>query len=179
MKKLIVLIILLFAGFSNGQTPKKKPIKAVARKVILKDESNVKKSDLNSDADLVISPTGDAFDSNLLNQDENKIYTAAGVEVKPDFPGGTQKLFSFISKNVEITDEMKENEIKGRVFASFVVEKDGSITDIKIIREIGFGTGREVERALKKMPKWAPAEQNGKKVRCSYQIPVSIYATKQ
>ncbi len=57
---------------------------------------------------------------------------------------------------------------------SFVVEKDGSLTDIKVVRDIGFGSGKEGERVLRKSPRWTPAEQNGKKVRCSYIIPIVI-----
>ena len=54
------------------------------------------------------------------------------------------------------------------------MEKDGSLTDIKVVRDIGYGTGKEAERVLRKSPRWTPAEQNGKKVRCSYMIPIKI-----
>ena len=73
---------------------------------------------------------------------------------------------------------MKEAELKGRIFISFIVEQDGSITNIKIIRGLGFGTDVEALRIIKRMPKWNPGEQNGKKVRCSYTVPITIYATK-
>jgi protein TonB len=74
---------------------------------------------------------------------------------------------------------MKEAELKGKVFATFVVERDGAITDIKIIRNLGYGTDKAAMNVLKKMPKWRPGEQNGKKVRCTFIIPISIDATKQ
>mgnify|MGYP003411423114 CR=1 FL=1 len=64
--------------------------------------------------------------------------------------------------------------LKGKVFVSFVVEKDGSLTDIKVIRDIGYGTGKEAIRVLKQCPKWNPGEQNGKKVRVLYSLPINI-----
>jgi len=103
--------------------------------------------------------------------EDNTIYNSAGIEVKPDFPGGMEKFYKFISNNYQTPDE---EGLKGKVYVQFVVEKDGSLTDIKILRDIGFGTGKEAERVLRKCPKWSPGEQNGKKVRCTYQLPISI-----
>ena len=64
--------------------------------------------------------------------------------------------------------------LKGKVFVTFVVEKDGSLSDIKVIRDIGLGTGEEAIRVLKECPKWLPGEQNGQKVRVLYSLPISI-----
>jgi protein TonB len=177
MNKFALLSLLLTISFSYSQTQKKKNKSkkdvATIKVISLEERSN----DIKADPDAVISPTG--YEPKMLQEDENIIYNPAGIEIQPDFPGGNQKLFAFISKNFRYTDEMIENEIKGRVIASFIVEKDGSISTIKIIRGIGFGTEKEVERVLKLMPKWAPGEQNGKKVRCTYNVPIMIYATKQ
>lgn len=103
--------------------------------------------------------------------EDNTLYNMAGIEVKPEFPGGMDKFYKFVANNYRAPEE---EGIKGRVFVSFVVEKDGSLTDIKVLRDIGYGTGAEAIRVLKKSPKWAPAEQNGRKVRCSYQLPIMI-----
>ena len=125
-------------SLSYGQIKKKKnsskKVVPTTKVISLEERSN----DIKADPDAVIAPTG--YDPTLLQEDENKIYNPAGIEIQPDFLGGNQKLFAFISKNFQYTNEMMENEIKGRVIASFVVEKDGSITGIKIIRGIGFGT---------------------------------------
>ena len=67
--------------------------------------------------------------------------------------------------------------MSGKVYVTFVVEKDGSLTDIKVIRDIGFGTGKEAIRVLKSSPKWTPGEKNGKKVRVLYSIPITINAS--
>ncbi|MEI7508740.1 MAG: energy transducer TonB [Flavobacterium sp.] len=181
MKKILALILLLFIAVTHGQTNKVKTTKKNSSKTISKnDTSLVEKIKIvevnkNNDSDLVVEPMPTA-----VQEDEtDKIYTSAGVEVQPEFPGGNDKLFSYISKNMELSDDMKENEVKGKIVASFILERDGSISNIKIIRDLGFGTGIQAERALKKMPRWNPAIQNGKKVRCSFMIPIMIYATKQ
>ncbi len=177
MKKLALLSLFLLMSFSYGQTQKKKnkykKDVATTKVISLEERSN----DIKADPDAVISPTG--YEPKTLQEDENIIYNPTGIEVQPDFPGGNKNLFAFISKNFQYSNEMKENELKGRIIASFIVEKDGSISNIKVVRSIGYGTENEVIRVLKLMPKWAPGEQNGKKVRCSYNVPIMIYATKQ
>ncbi|WP_264511076.1 energy transducer TonB [Flavobacterium sp. N1719] len=137
----------------------------------LKDK-NLGKEDIKGDpnAVLTVEPPGNGPAQQEVVED-NTIYSSAGIEQKPDFPGGIAKFYSFIQKNYVAPDEPG---LKGQVFVSFVVEKDGSLTDIKILRDIGYGTGKEAERVLRKCPRWTPAEQNGKKVRCSYQIPIKI-----
>lgn len=129
-------------------------------------DKNLGKEDIKGDpnADLVLTPPGDGPKQAEVTED-NTIYNSAGIEVKPEFPGGIQKWYSFLKNNFQAPDEPG---LKGKVIVSFVVEKDGSLTDIKVLRDIGFGTGKEAERVLRKGPRWTPAEQNGKKVRCSF-----------
>lgn len=103
--------------------------------------------------------------------EDNSVYNSAGIEVKPEFSGGMSKFYNYISKNY-ISPNVPG--LKGKVIVSFVIEKDGSITDIKVLRDIGYGSGEEAVRVLKNCPKWTPAEQNGKKVRCQYMLPLSI-----
>jgi protein TonB len=131
------------------------------------ENKNLGKEDIKGDpnADLNPGPIGDGPPVTEVVEDSNQLFNSAGVEVKPEFPGGIQKWYSFLKNNFQAPDEPG---LKGKVIVSFVVEKDGSLTDIKVLRDIGFGTGKEAERVLKKGPKWTPAEQNGKKVRCSF-----------
>ena len=103
--------------------------------------------------------------------EDNLIYNTAGIEVKPEFPGGLQEFYNFIGKNYKVPNV---KNLKGKVFVMFVVEKDGSLSDIKVLRDIGHGTGEEAVRVLKECPKWIPGEQNGKKVRVLYSLPISI-----
>ncbi len=121
------------------------------------------------DAPATVEPVGNG--EKAVVEEDNSIYNSAGIEVKPEFPGGMSKFLSFIKNNY---NPPNEEGLKGRVIVSFVVEKDGSLTDIKVLKDIGYGTGTEAIRVLKKCPKWTPAEQNGKKVRCSYQLPIAI-----
>lgn len=112
-----------------------------------------------------------ASDSQAVINDDNAIYNTAGIKVKPEFPGGPTKMYEFIDKNfVKPEGEI----IKGKIYVTFVIEKDGSLTDIKVLRDLGYGTGKEAIRVLKKMPKWSPGEQNGRKVRCTYSFPITF-----
>jgi TonB family protein len=94
------------------------------------------------------------------------------VEVMPVFPGGAGKMMEYISKNIVYPTYAFDNGIQGRVFVSFVVERDGSISNVKAMRGIGFGCDEEAIRVIQSMPKWKPARQRGETVRCSYTIPI-------
>ena len=121
------------------------------------------------DAELTVEPVGNG--PAAVVDEDNSIYNTAGIEVKPDFPGGMEKFYKFVGNNYQTPEE---DGLKGKVYVTFVVEKDGSLTDIKVIRDIGYGTGKEAIRVLNKCPKWTPGEQNGKKVRVLYSLPITI-----
>ena len=140
-------------------------------------DKNLGKEDIKGDpnADLVLTPPGDGPKGPAVVEEDEGLYNSAGVEVKPEFPGGMAKFYKFIENNYNVPSDSPG----GKVFIQFVVEKDGSLTDIKVLRDIGYGTGKEAERVLRKSPKWTPAEQNGKKVRCSYQLPITLQAPQE
>lgn len=94
------------------------------------------------------------------------------VEEMPVFPGGAGKMMEYIAKNIVYPTYAIENGIQGRVFVTFVVERDGSISNVKAMRGIGFGCDEEAIRVIQSMPKWKPARQRGETVRCSYTIPI-------
>lgn len=166
--------------------PKIDEVKFVKPKVVKKEEvveeiktieelkdKNVGTKDLKGQEDgkiVIDAPSGDGpqTDSKIV-EDSNQIYTA--VEVKPDFPGGIQKFYDFVGKNYRVPEG---EELKGKVFVQFVVEKDGTLTDIKVVRDLGYGTGKEAIRVLQKSPKWKPGIQNGRPVRVLYSLPISI-----
>ena len=106
----------------------------------------------------------------IATSEEDTVYQI--VEEMPQFPGGENALMEYVSKNVVYPEEAKEKEIQGRVFIGFVVEKDGSIGEVKVLRGIGGGCDEEAVRVIKGMPKWKPGIQKGKPVRVSYQIPI-------
>jgi protein TonB len=122
------------------------------------------------DAELTVEPVGNG-PADIV--DDNNIYSNAGIEVKPEFPGGMAKFYKYVGNNYRSPEE---EGLAGKVHVTFVVEKDGSLTDIKVVRDIGFGTGKEAIRVLKSCPKWNPGEQNGKKVRVLYSLPINIQA---
>lgn len=93
------------------------------------------------------------------------------VEDMPEFPGGEQAMMDFVGKNVQYPKEAMEKEISGRVLVGFIVEKDGSVNEVKIVRGIGGGCDEEAVRVVKAMPKWKPGKQDGKTVRVSYTMP--------
>ena len=114
-------------------------------------------------------------DSNIKEKElEIKAFSETDIQVKPEFPGGIIGFRRYIAKNFQFPDE---EDIKGIVIVRFIVEIDGSLTDIKIIRDVGYGTGKEAIRVLKSSPKWIAGQINGKNVRCSYQIPININTT--
>lgn len=121
------------------------------------------------DAQLTVEPVGNG--PAAVVEEDNTVYNTAGIEVKPDFPGGMEKFYAFVGRNYQTPEE---EGLKGKVYVTFVVEKDGSLTDIKVIRDIGYGTGKEAIRVLNKCPRWTPGEQNGKKVRVLYSLPITI-----
>ncbi len=155
-----------------------KPVVAKAEEVVedppkIKDLKDKKlgAEDIKGDPDapLTIEPVGTGPKDVV---DDNKIYNTAGIEVKPDFPGGIAKFLAYVGNNFRFEEE----GVSGRVIVTFVIEKDGTLTDIKVVRDIGFGSGAEAIRVLKKSPKWIPGIQNGKKVRVLYSLPISIRA---
>jgi protein TonB len=135
----------------------------------LKDK-NVGSKDIKGrdDGRIVIDAPSGEGDKDVKIVEDNTVYSA--VEVRPDFPGGIQKFYDFVSKNYRAPEE----DVKGKVYIQFVVEKDGTLTDIKVMRDLGYGTGAEAIRVLKKSPRWKPGVQNGRPVRVLYSLPISI-----
>lgn len=105
------------------------------------------------------------------------IYTVA--EEGAEFIGGVDKMMEFLAKNILYPQAAKENRTRGKVIISFIVEKDGSISDIRIIRSLGFGCDEEAVRVIKLMPKWKPAKQREKNVRYQYILPVRFNLTEE
>jgi len=101
---------------------------------------------------------------------EKAIYLS--VEEMPEFRGGADSLYVFLDKNIRYPKYAKDNKIQGNVFVQFVVEKDGTITNPKVLRDIGGGCGEEALRVVRMMPKWKPGILRGEAVRVQYTLPV-------
>mgnify|MGYP003288690886 CR=1 FL=1 len=94
------------------------------------------------------------------------------VEEMPEFPGGPAKMLEYIQKNIKYPMMARESDIQGRVFVNFVVEPDGSISNVNVMRGIGGGCDEEAVRVVKSMPAWKPGKQRGSAVRCSFTVPI-------
>ena len=95
-------------------------------------------------------------------------------EKTPEFPGGEQALYEFLAKNIHYPQGAKESNIQGKVYIQFVVDKDGSIINPKVVRDIGGGCGEEAMRVVKMMPKWKPGDQRGVKIRTQFHLPITF-----
>jgi periplasmic protein TonB len=108
----------------------------------------------------------------IQKRDSNEIFVF--VEDSPDFPGGIDSLFAFIHRVRIYPQEAQDSSIQGTVYVSFVVEKDGSLSDIKIIRGVCPSLNAEALRVMKMMPKWKPGKQRGKPVRVKFNMPIAF-----
>ena len=117
----------------------------------------------------------DPFDKKNIKvkrADENAVYNNAEITEKPEFQGGMELFYKFVGENFRAPE--KEG-LKGKVYITFIVEKDGSINDVKSLRDIGYGTGEEAIRVMNICPKWTPGKINGEPVRTLYSLPITIH----
>ena len=116
---------------------------------------------------LIVPEVGEVENSDMVD-----VYTI--VEQMPEFPGGNEKMVEFISSNTQYPQEAKEKGVQGRVLVNFVVDTDGSITDVKVMRGIGSGCDEEAVRVVKSMPKWQPGRQRGEAVKVAFTLPFTF-----
>ena len=120
--------------------------------------------------DIVIPEAG----SGVVESAPEEIFTV--VEQMPSFPGGEGELFKYLSTNIKYPAFEADNGITGRCIVTFVVEKDGSITDVRVLRGVSGGPGcdKEALRVVKAMPTWKPGKQNGRSARVQYNLPINF-----
>ena len=154
--------------------PPPPPPKQVTQIKIVEDDVEVDEDidiDAEADEDLEIEeyiPPSDDEEEVA----EQEIFTV--VESMPEYPGGMGALMKYLSQSIKYPPLAKESGIQGRVFINFVVEPDGSISNVKVLRGIGGGCDEEAVRVVAAMPKWKPGKQRGKAVRVSYNLPVKF-----
>ena len=128
------------------------------------------KGDKNAEVN-IDEPVGTS-EAKVTEEDPNRIFTS--VEKIPEFPGGIEAFYRYLSKSIKYPSVARENGTQGRVIVSFVCERDGSLTDIKVARGIGDGCDEEAVRVLRASPRWKPGIQNGRPVRVAYSVPISF-----
>lgn len=106
-----------------------------------------------------------------INTEEGEIFTV--VETMPEFPGGQSALSKYISNNLNYPESAKINGVSGRVFVSFIINKDGTISDVKIMKSVNEQLDAEAIRVIKSMPNWKPGKQRGEPVRVQYNMPIN------
>ena len=108
----------------------------------------------------------------VVAQKNQKVFD--GVEQMPEYPGGIQALFEYLSQNVKYPADAEKQKVEGRVIATFVVETDGSISSIEVVKPAFPSLDAEAIRVLSGMPKWTPGKQSGKEVRVKYTVPINF-----
>jgi len=162
---------------TSQETPPPPPPPAVQEVEVLnvvEDNVETESIEVNTEDDketeVVISAPVDAPE-----EDEEEEVVFVVVEKMPEFPGGQQALFKYLSENVKYPVIAQENGIQGRVICQFVVNKDGAIVDVEVVRSGGDPSlDKEAIRVIKSMPKWKPGQQRGKPVRVKYTVPVNF-----
>lgn len=152
--------------------PPPPPPKQVTVINIVEDDVEIE-DDIEIDADVDMDTEIEEFVPMDLDEEEiveEEIFQV--VESMPGFPGGDVELQRFLNKNISYPIMARESGIQGRVYVTFVVETDGSITDVRVLRGIGGGCDEEAVRVVKMMPKWNPGKQRGKPVRVQFNLPV-------
>lgn len=149
--------------------PKKQPKKTEEVEVVeeeedIENELTMTDMDIDENTELEFEGGGEE------KAKEDKIF--AVVEEDPTFPGGEQKMMKYIQEHVNYPDMAKEMDVQGTVYVKFVVEKDGSITNIQVLQGIGSGCDKEAKRVVRNMPKWDPGEQRGRPVRVHIRVPI-------
>lgn len=115
---------------------------------------------------------GLSFSKAQTSGDEDKVYPFVSIKNPPTFPGGMNAFYKFLGDNIKYPEQAKKDKTQGTVFVSFVVEKNGAISDIKIDKSLSAATDQEAERVLALSPKWMAGTLDGKAVRVKYHMPI-------
>jgi protein TonB len=125
--------------------------------------------------DLQVTPSSSKSTGNgegIAPSEDNGVYDAMGIEAFPEFEGGMKAWAKYLQRNLRYPYEAQEKGIGGKVFVSFIIEKDGSVSNVKLIKGLGAGCDEEALRVIGKSPKWKPGRQNAQNVRVRYNIPI-------
>jgi len=127
----------------------------------------------NADLGTGVTGPGEGIGTGTNGTGGNDVKDLVGLDVYPEFPGGMEGWSKYIQRNLRYPNMAQENGVGGKVFLSFVVEKDGTITDVKVTRGIGYGCDEEAMRVIKKSPRWKAGMQNNLPVRVRYNMPIN------
>lgn len=142
---------------------------------VVEDNVEVASVEINTEDDKnkVVAISAPVTSSAPIEEEEDQVIFQV-VEKMPSFPGGDAALFKFLGENVKYPVIAQENGVQGRVICQFVVNRDGSIVDVEVVRSVDASLDKEAIRVIKSMPKWSPGQQRGKPVRVKYTLPVNF-----
>jgi protein TonB len=126
----------------------------------------------DQNADVIIDSPMPMDTSKTVPYDPSRIFTS--VQQIPTFPGGFDSFYKYLAQNIRYPASAVKDRIQGKVFLTFIVEKDGSLTDIKVIRSVSGDIDAEAVRVLRSSPKWKPGIQNGRPVRVQFAVPIDF-----
>jgi TonB family protein len=126
----------------------------------------------SSEKEILSAPSSESVNEGLRY--EGKLYDLGNVELAPEYQGGQKALSKFLGSRLRYPVRARENKVQGKVYIGFIVEKNGSLSDFKVVRGIGGGCDEEAIRVLKLSPIWKPGYANGKPVRTSYTLPITF-----
>ena len=154
--------------------PPPPPVQEVEVLNVVEDDVETESIEINTEDDKDVEVVIAAPVEAPVEEEEEEVVFVV-VETMPEFPGGQQALFKYLRENVKYPVIAQENGIQGRVICQFVVNKDGSIVDVEVVRSGGDASlDKEAVRVIKSMPKWKPGKQRGKAVRVKYTVPVNF-----
>ena len=141
---------------------------------VVEDNVEVASVEINTEnnKDKVVAISAPVTSAPIEEEEDHVIFQV--VEKMPSFPGGDAALFKFLGENVKYPVIAQENGVQGRVICQFVVNRDGSIVDVEVVRSVDASLDKEAIRVIKSMPKWSPGQQRGKPVRVKYTLPVNF-----
>lgn len=152
--------------------PPPPPAPQTTQFTIVEDDVEIE-DDFIIDADVDLQTEIEAYIPPVFDEEEvveEEIFIV--VEDMPTFPGGDEARIRFLAENIRYPQMARESGIQGTVFVTFVVERDGSVTDVRVLRGIGGGCDEEAVRVIKSMPKWNPGKQRGRAVRVQFNMPI-------
>jgi len=167
---------------SSPSTPKQKIIARDSYRVVEQDpvEKKVIEDPAVPGDPVADDPAGPSSENKMIggnlsgdaDSTDSEIYNIAGVDVVPSFPGGEDAMLKYLLHYLHYPGLARENNVSGRVYVSFIIDEKGKVTEIKIVRGLGYGTEEEVARVIGMMPDWSPGKYQGRNVKTSFVMPV-------
>lgn len=158
---------------TRQETPPPPPPPEASQELVIVDDDVEIEEEFMIDTEATVNTEVQEFTPIVVEEEEveeEQIFTI--VEDDPEFPGGQAALMQYLQGNLRYPTMAREAGIQGTVFVTFVVERDGSITDVRILRGVGGGLDEEAIRVVQNMPPWTPGRQRGQAVRVQFNLPI-------